>query len=66
MLTLLTQLQSETMRLRKTHPDISVAVKQGMFQIQMVTYRKNGTSIVKPVSDWLHTEALFKALREFK
>jgi len=31
----------------------SVAVKAGRLQFQIVTYRKNGTSDVKPVTGWL-------------
>ncbi len=32
---------------------IGTAVKQGKFQVQRVTFKKGGTSIVEPLSDYL-------------
>jgi len=38
----------------------SVAVKQGLFQLQTIQYKPNGVSIVTPQSGWIDYEEAMK------
>ena len=40
----------------------ATAVKAGKLQFQIVTYRKNGSSDVTPVTDWLTLEEAMKII----